>query len=48
MQIEVDRALYLDAAHRDPGPGLATARRLLASIAAALVDAAQRPAIAAE
>ncbi len=48
MQIEIDRALYLDAAHRAPGPELAMAQRLLAAIGSALIDAAQAPAIAAE
>jgi len=48
MQIEIDRALYLDETQRDPGPGLAMARRTLASIAAALIDEAGGHAIAAE
>jgi N-formylglutamate amidohydrolase len=48
IQIELDRALYLDAAQRDPGAGLARARHTLASIAQALVDEAVGHAIAAE
>lgn len=48
LQIELDRALYLDAAHRAPGPGLAVARRLIAAIAAALIAETDAQAIAAE
>jgi N-formylglutamate amidohydrolase len=50
IQIEIDRALYLDAAQLEPGAGLATAQRMLASIATALIDAAESDvaAIAAE
>ena len=35
IQIEIDRALYLDAAQRDPGPGLPRMRAMVAAIAAA-------------
>jgi len=48
IQIEIDRALYLDAAQRDPGVGLAEARRTLAAVAHAMIDEAQGQAIAAE
>lgn len=48
LQIELDRSLYLDETQRVPGPGLPAMRRLLAQIAAALEDEAQRPALAAE
>ena len=48
MQIEIDRALYLDKAQQHPGPGLGITRRMFASIAAALIDEAQGHAIAAE
>ena len=48
LQIEIDRALYLDAAQREPGPGLAAIRRLLADIAEALLAELCSPALAAE
>ncbi len=50
IQIELDRALYLDSAQRDPGPGLADMRQLIAAIATALIAEATAPnmAIAAE
>ena len=48
LQIEIDRALYLDSTQRDPGPGLKATRRLIATIAAAVIDAAQGHALAAE
>jgi N-formylglutamate amidohydrolase len=38
LQIEVDRRLYLDAALREPGPGLDPIRRLITAIATALED----------
>jgi N-formylglutamate amidohydrolase len=48
LQIEIDRALYLDAAQREPGPGLTAIRRLLADIAEALLAELCSPALAAE
>ena len=48
MQIEFDRTLYLDAALREPGAGLAAVQRLVATIADALLAEAQSQALAAE
>ncbi|WP_419827799.1 N-formylglutamate amidohydrolase [Sphingomonas sp.] len=48
LQVEVDRALYLDPGCRDPGADLASARTLVATIAAALVAEAGALAQAAE
>lgn len=48
IQIEMDRSLYLDAAQRGPGPGLAQARAAIAAIAAALIEEAGGFALAAE
>ncbi len=36
LQIEIDRAVYLDASLREPGPGFAAACRLVAAVADAL------------
>jgi N-formylglutamate amidohydrolase len=38
LQIEIDRAVYLDAAMREPGPGFPAACRLVAAVAQALSD----------
>lgn len=38
LQVEIDRALYLDTALRAPGPGFASACRLIEALAAALTD----------
>ena len=38
LQMEIDRAAYLDAELRSPGPGFAGASRLVAAIVAALED----------
>ncbi len=38
LQIEIDRAVYLDAAMREPGPGFAAACRLVAALAAELAE----------
>lgn len=50
LQLEIDRALYLDAALKEPGPGFDRVTRLIAALAAALADAAagESPALAAE
>ncbi len=40
LQIEFDRSLYLDAALREPGPGLAAIVTLVAELARALADEA--------
>lgn len=50
LQIEIDRALYLAADLRSPGPGFDRLTRLIASVAEALAAAALEPphAIAAE
>lgn len=48
IQLEFDRALYLDPALDQPGPGLATAVRLLRDIIDAVADEALPGAIAAE
>lgn len=41
VQLEVDRALYLDPLLAEPGPGLATMAQLVRRIAATLSDAVQ-------
>lgn len=48
IQIEIDRSLYLDAAQREPAEGLSRARRLIATIAAALDAEARGYLLAAE
>jgi N-formylglutamate amidohydrolase len=40
LQIEIDRRLYLDAALKGPGPGLATMQKLLSNLAARLQNVA--------
>jgi N-formylglutamate amidohydrolase len=48
VQLEIDRSLYLDAAHDRVGPGFDATARLLRDIIAALTDEALPQAIAAE
>ena len=50
LQIEIDRSLYLGSDLRSPGPGFDSTARMLASVAAALVESllGQEQAIAAE
>jgi len=48
IQLEFDRSLYLDSALDQPGPGLATAVRLLRDLIDAVADEALPGAIAAE
>lgn len=48
VQIEIDRALYLDRASLSPGDGIAASRALVACIAAALIEEAIGLAEAAE
>ncbi len=48
IQLELDRALYLDATHEECGPGFDACAGLVRSIIAALIDAACPGAIAAE
>lgn len=50
LQIEIDRALYLDAALREPGPGFDRMAQMLAAVAAAVASAAvgEPTAVAAE
>ena len=51
LQLEIDRAFYLDPTLKEPGPGFDRATRLVAAVAAALRDEVlRRPpeAIAAE
>lgn len=40
IQLEVDRSLYLDAALREPGPGLSRITQLIATLTQALADEA--------
>lgn len=40
LQLEIDRSLYLDASLREPGPGIASVKHLVASLAVMLAEAA--------